>query len=223
MEHDSRKIRIVEFNGTPGCGKTTIMKSLAKELGGGVRFDYYRNRVSRNINSVLFSPKYYSLIKLVHKYTNQYPGKKKFSWQLFPAFFIRKYEWFLKDDNSNLLFVDQGFMQSIISLAYTNKLIESRMLSDIFKISGLDDLPILIINCECDVETTLNRIKGRKNNGARVHSMTEIEMRNTIITQIGNFEYVRGIIEKHCRNVKALTLNTSNEVSYNVNLIKKIL
>ena len=223
MEKNAGKIRIVEFNGTPGCGKTTIVKSLAERVDCGVKYDHYRSRISRNVYSMLMNPRYYSLSKRVCQYANLYPQKHELSRCLLPAFFLRKYRFFLEDDSVHLLLVDQGFVQSIISLVHTNKMIESELLDDIVEHSGLDELPILMVNCECEAEVSVERIKGRVNNGARVHAMSDDDMYQTIKNQINGFCCMRAVLKKTCPDVKTITINTSDDVDVNVNRILNLL
>lgn len=219
MEYNNEKCRIIEFNGTPGCGKTTIVRSLAEKLARNTKFNYVRNRIDKNAYSLLLNPRYYPLLKRVFEYANLYPQKKGLLRCLLPAVFIRKYNNFLMDDSTSLLLFDQGFVQSIISLAHTDNLVVSPLLDSIIETSGLKKLPISIINCRCDVDVSIARIQGRPNNGARVHAMENEKLYSTIKTQTDNLTCLRAIIKEQCPNVKTIDIDTNIEVSENVNLL----
>ncbi len=223
MAYNNEKFRIIEFNGTPGCGKTTVVRSLAERLTCKTKYNYYRNRIDRNAYSLLLNPNYYPLLKQVFKYANLYSHKKELLRCLLPAVFIRKYHNFLLDDSTSLLLFDQGFVQSIISLAHTDNLIVSPLLESIFDTSGLNNLPIFIVNCNCDIDVSMARIKGRPDNGARVHDMTDEKLYNTLNIQMDNFFCLRDVMKEKCPNVKTMDMDTNFDVSENVDsLIKQM-
>ena len=121
MEFVNKKTVIVEFNGLPGTGKTTISRLLAENLVkeyDKVFCGYYRHSYQDYTYSMFMSPSYYCRALSIYRYSRCFITPKSIRYSLVPLKYIRMYEHFVKDKVNGGLIIDQGFIQGLISLAH---------------------------------------------------------------------------------------------------------
>ena len=184
MEISNPKSIIIEFNGLPGSGKTTVAKILKKKLeekyGVEVRSHYERKTWHRNVYSILLCPRYYKLLISINNYSKLFFKKKAFVRRLKIANFVREYRNFLSDNNRSVLLIDQGIIQAVISLAHQDKLPSPDSLGDVVCKIGIATLPIVIVNCNLSPEISAERVKTRPSNGCRVEKMDEQDLLDSL-------------------------------------------
>lgn len=198
MESNKPKSIIIEFNGLPGSGKTTVANILKRKLNEKYGFEvwnhYERKPWHRNVYSILLCPRYYKLILSIKSYSKLFLKKRAFGRRLKIANFVREYRNFLSDNNRSVLLIDQGIIQAIISLAHQDNLPSTDYLSDVICKTGITILPILIVNCNLPPEISAERVRIRPSNGCRVEKMDEQHMLASLKIQYDNLESIRSLL-----------------------------
>ena len=219
--------RIIEFNGLPGTGKTTISRLLPDCLDPGiigpVSFRYYRNRFERTPFSLFLSPKYIGRISLIRQFASLFESRCPLEFTLQPLKFIRMYEHFVKDNETGVLVIDQGFVQGVISIAHTQRFFDAGRLKELVTASGFNDLPVLVVNCSCQLQEADERLSQREDKGSRIQHMEEERKRQALLVQQQNFDTIRGIVASSCPNVYAIDLDTEKEPEINAGIIRDVL
>jgi len=217
---------IVEFNGLPGSGKTTIADELKKKIektGCEVSNSYFKRRYHRYGVLVILNPSYWKLIKSIIKYSKLFEEKKSLSMILHVVSFVRSYHDFIRGKKKEVLIVDQGFVQGIISLAHQELLPQTSCLDDILKISNINSNAFVCVNCNVNEVISDERITRRPMNGCRVESMEKNERMKTLAIQKENFSFLRKSIIRICPNIICVDIDTENNVLDNVeNIFKTI-
>lgn len=216
--------RIIEFNGLPGTGKTTISRLLPDcldpDVFGPVSFRYYRNKLDRTPFSLFLSPKYLGRVSLIRQFASLFEPRSPWVFMLQPLKFIRMYEHFVKDNGTGVLVVDQGFVQGLISIAHTQRFFDAGRLKELVMASGFNDLPVLVVNCSCQLQEADERLSKREDKGSRLQYMEEERKREALLIQQQNFDTIRGIMASSCPDVYAIDLDTGKPPEINAGIIR---
>lgn len=212
MEYLVSKPIIIEFNGLPGSGKTTIARQLRRELeslGCKVSSSYYKRRFHRFGSLVFLNPRYWSLIKEIFLFSRLFTKKRGLANILHVANYVRKYNDFVDNSKNGILIIDQGFVQSLVSLAHQDNMPQSDRLDKILRNSGINNMPLCIINCDVDIMVSDNRITSRPKNDCRVEKMNQTERLQTLKVQKENFTTLRNRIEIVCPDIAFAYVDTN--------------
>ena len=224
MEGINKKPIIIEFNGLPGSGKTTIAKALKMKLES-LNYDsllwYDKSKLLRNPRLFFFMPQYWSALQSAFSYSKLLPNRNYTNRILTTITFIRMYHGFVNSGRKDVLLRDQGIVQSIVSWAHTDLLPDSERLTDFLNLMHLEDLPLLIVNCHVSEVVSNSRIEARPFNGCRVETMDKSDRLKTLEVQTTNFSFIRDVIKNKCQKLKIIDINTDMSIEDNVNLIIK--
>lgn len=226
MEFVNKKTAIIEFNGLPGTGKTTISRLLAENLVKEydmVFCGYNRHSYHDYTYSMFMSPLYYSRALKFFSYSRYFVTPRSIRYSLVPLKYLRMYDFFVKDKNNGGLIIDQGFIQGLISLAHNELFPHTKSLGYLLRTSGLNDLPIVIVNCNCSLDRTIDRLLTRPVQGSRLQLMNKEELKVTMTVQEHNLQTLRSLLIETCPNTKCVTIDTELSPEYNVGLIKNCL
>lgn len=216
------KTRIIEFYGLPGAGKTTISDLLGdfiEKQYGPVYKQYNRNRFEAYTYSMCLSPRFFGRFIRYNQYSHKFDTARSLRYSLLPLRFIRMYEHFIKDKECGTLVIDQGFIQSVISLAHTDVFPERERLLSLIKTSGLNDLPIVIVNCKCGLEKTIERLANRQSQGSRLQLMDMRRLQDAMRVQEQNISTLQSMIAEACPNIKSISIDAERVPEYNAKLI----
>ena len=205
METSFKGPLIVEFNGLPGSGKTTLanmLKSKFEALGLPVHTRYYRYPLPKRRYLPLIMPRYYGLLFDINRLSKTLSSKKELYIKLSFINYIQMYRDFITDKKDEIMIVDQGLIQSLISLAYDDIINNVHPLKHLLYDSKLFDLPILFVNCYLEPEESHNRIKTRplKKGGFRLEYVDDNKILDILRTQENNFNIIRKEIESNASN-----------------------
>ena len=220
MEGVDKRPVIIEFNGLPGSGKTTIARALGNTIESmemSVSYHYYRHNYQMHPKSLLLTPKYIPVVKALSDYVKLLPKGQYMPRILSMVNFLRMYRNFTKDKKSDFLLIDQGIIQSFISLSHQDQLTKSPRLNKAIKSMHLDTLPVLFVNCHVRENISNARIMSRASNGCRVESMTEEIRHRTLKTQEENFSYLREVIKESFASY--IDINTDNSVDDSLGIV----
>lgn len=129
------------------------------------------------------------------------------------------------DLKNNVIMVDQGIIQQIISMLYESELISDKYVKKIIKFTKKMGLEIYIINVDLNIKESFDRLNKRKGNISRIQKLNSEIAINTLNTQQRNFNKVREIIKEI--DIESIDINTQESIDKNVqsieNFIKKSL
>lgn len=160
-------MKIIEFAGLPGCGKSTLCKCFIENFskknvytyGDIIRFVSTKKRRIVYGSFVLFNPFRWNFLKLLKNLTNEYDNVSIQA--IFILIALYDITGFLKIFKRNsVVILDEGFIQNITSIAHLNLMDDDKALNDLVSyIKSKRD--ILSVNCFANEETVISRIRNR--------------------------------------------------------------
>ena len=162
-------MKIIEFAGLPGCGKSTLCKSFIAEkfpqkvytYKDIIRFVSTKSR--RKIYGIYvgINPFRWKFLKLLKAFAKKYDNVSVQAMYVLIALY--DFTSLLKTFRKNSVVVlDEGFVQNITSIAHLQTITEDKELSELVGYIGAKK-NIFLINCSADMDTVVERI--RKRNG----------------------------------------------------------
>lgn len=217
---------IIEFNGLPGTGKTTIANHLYELLKD--RYNIYfkcileESRLKRYF-SYLFDGSlhlYYLAVLYVIKSTDSYTKEKLKIASLLVAYY-RMYKYFLKNEKRNdILLIDQGIIQALVSINFFDKIKGTNEIDKIFKFLNKKDISFSLVCCRCNAELSKQRIKQRNLHGGRLDNSKEDERKGILDIQGYNFNLINDIV-KDLKILEIINVDTMDSPEINAELIAK--
>ena len=209
MEHACCKKYVIEFNGLPGTGKTTIanyVESLLKDSGLDISREYYKRQKHKNNRTLLVSAKHLLLItKLFLLSLFICPLRKRVNGIVAFAKYIRMYDDYSKRDGGSILITDEGIIQAISSIYHRDRIKNKRIINVLLRIINNNGLSIVRIDCTSNVALSSSRIIERGLTGARLDSLGYQERIEALATQSFNFGVIRerasNLLSWDCINV----------------------
>lgn len=171
MGRNVQKTIVIELNGCCGCGKSTLVAALGRELEErGIRYAGKRELEEKNYLPVCI---------------NRY-GKKKIYWTVFNyccsivpfrlerVGYVRKVvklhnsiQSIISDRKYKVILLDEGIVQGLFSVAYMERISNRRIAGRALKIL-LNRGEYYIVNCHLNYNEISKRINKRKRNTGRV-------------------------------------------------------
>lgn len=226
MERDNKNPVIIEFNGLPGSGKTTIAHKLQRRLmeADNTCLNYYcRIPFFKSPRFLYLNPFYWKDIVKAKRFSQILSLGNKKSNYLHLLQYIRMYREFIKDKPSDFLIIDQGILQSFVSIAHQNKIQSIDSVEWYIRSLGIEYFPLVVINCNVDEKVANERIEERENNGCRVESMSLLNRQKTLLTQTSNLKTIREAVSIAFFSLTSIEINTTGSIDNNVDLIMSFL
>lgn len=196
------KTIILEFNGVPGCGKTTTANLLKNELSkigykvGELNELFHCNKIVKNLkicisiihmNNVFFLM---NLIKFVFSVKPMNLSRLKYIKIAYYNYYMINYSK-AKQNNYDFLILDQGLIQSLISISHSDNIYNKKYLDKILMNITYKLDNICYINCDINNEESVLRIKARGLSQGRLDNIKDFDQ--LIDTLNKQNENLRGI------------------------------
>lgn len=215
---------IVEFNGLPGMGKTTVAKALQARLDGAYnaklkcdppisKLRYYVSHLfDGSLVLYCFAYKY-------AKYATENDNKEKQNYIEPLIAYYKAYRTHLRKHSDEVLIIDQGIIQALISIHHDDLIVNPQYLKPIASFFAKKHIDFALINCSNDKEISSERIKLRNSSGGRCDTCNAAEREKILIAQIHNFDVVRKEFTKSMNNCKQMEINTLDTPEENASKI----
>lgn len=203
---------IVEFNGLPGLGKTTVANELINYLnakGYKIVTRQYRKNLFYTLHHPfpeLFSP---SLYRLVKSYSRIIPPKrKKRTHEHWINFYVQKYLAINNYSGADFAIIDEAIIQFWVAMAFQDRMPESEKAEAVVKKIKSMGIKFVRVDCVNDVAESAKRIKSRPSRGLVFESMQHDELVRTLKVEAANFDYLRSVFSKVYENQRVITIDT---------------
>ena len=207
----NREHLILEFNGLPGSGKTTVSERFkelyGEELDIDRKFNCYDSGKSgwRCYLSFIVKGDLIQLFNLVrYSLSLKRPGLFMHILRSVYIFSI-SYRRFVEQKKEKWMISDQGIVQAVISMCYPQEFKGGKLPEKILK-RMFSKYNIVVVNCISDTEISTERILSRKKQTkGRLDKLDEAQLRKALEIQENSFECVRGILNRI--NVKQIDID----------------
>ena len=202
-------------------GKTTIARILQEKLkqaGIPTISRYARHRFLNNVYSIWLSPKYIKSLFTVNHLLKKYAIPQNRKARLSFSFFSRMYTHFLQDE-SGVLVIDQGLIQSLLSILHIYPVLDDTWLDQLLLQSGICKENILIVNVNCDPKAVKERIVARHKTSCRIDCLSEDEMDSAIRAQKKSLEIIRERFRTCYPGIRSVEIDSSMSPEENAILL----
>lgn len=218
--------KIIEFNGLPGSGKTTITNFIIEKNMQAVSYQEHMKAFKskkKSFKKLILIMNYFSLQNLrfsfyATKFLISLNGitKDRLSRLLNLVYIYNSYKSNGRDIDY-YLFVDQGLIQEILSIAHDRHIESESSLRKLIK-ELLRNIEILhIVNFKTCEEVAYERIKKRVATPCRLEYMSENKAKSILEIQIKNLNLLRNILENE--GVSMSYVNSSDHLDVNASKI----
>lgn len=221
MEQTVGKPIIIEFNGLPGCGKTTTMLEIRKLLKHLDVRELNSNKLiegAGNRKKILFTKEVrYDYLLFLRSFLLIRPISKE-RYRMMKMTF--RYWCGIKNATSRsrkpeICVFDQAVIQGIVSIAYKGNIRnKEKWLTYIKRImSGLDN--VICVNCEIEPSASRTRMEKRKKKVGRLYLINNNKALDKVLSlQAMQFKEIREVIPQ-----KAVTINMHDPAEDNAKKI----
>lgn len=214
---------IIEFNGLPATGKTTIANSLFLLLENNDIHcikSFVKYKWQTNGYTVFLSLRLIKLYFLLQKFAKRIkPRQNRLTHIIGEMYHFRSYWDFCSNKNDRrVLVVDQGLIQSIVSIGHVDKIEDYDSLKRVLEYYNENKIIFISVNCILDPQLSFDRIKDRPENSARMHKIPREQLLNAMEKQADNFSGVRNCFSD-VMSIKTITVDTTCDPNENARII----
>ena len=214
------KKTIIEFNGLPGTGKSTIARSLESQLiSSGVKAIRSYGSIQPKVS---FGYWKYCLCICLFSFRIRPLKIRKNGISAFLKY-VRMYPYFVKSSSDDVLIIDQGLLQAILSIAHTDQLVVTNSLRRLVKSVIPSDARFIRVDCECSPELSFSRIRERGITGGRLDVMPDSELTESLTVQNKSLTQLRQVFDDTRIDMTAIELDTTVPVEDNVSRILNVI
>jgi|SRR5699024_8461497 len=218
-------MNIIEFNGLPGVGKSTLCNSLINELSnksiliadlGDIVFRNQKTKLDNYfyIMKVIFSIKRINFNMAVFKFTLDYRlSKSNIVYALRLIKLYNKLKTSMEKDEFKYIILEEGIVQYITSIPHDKLIRKNENFYKLCDIIKKDFEDILQINCLLNVTELLKRIRNRNSLKNRFDTLPEDELKRVLKIKNENIKLVRNIFNNE------ISIDTKKRLDENLNII----
>ena len=165
-------MKILEFCGNPGCGKSTVGALLLEELlkDGSTAFDYNQIKEKskiRNLRYILSAQSLKMICSLLRFGSLSHISKKTLVYSVKIAVIVEQIKrWSQKGDIEYLLF-DEGIIQYLTTLFHNKRITSEISIPEKCLGPFYGSYDITIINCSVDINENIRRLNNRNRSNDR--------------------------------------------------------
>lgn len=227
MEKYVEKPKIIEFNGLPGCGKSTIAKAVTRELSLK-GYKCYTCFFEKDIHKTHWFQIFHwcsiaNLFKALILLFSQDKIKDTIPGFLALCRYDLMYESFSKYcSNNEILIIDQGVLQGLLSIAHRGELKKHNICSWLIeKIIGRTP-NFSVVNCNVTPDIAYQRIEKRRYTSGRLDRASNSERLDALYMQSKNITVIRQLLPD-IPTLRIINVDTKDSIDQNVlNIISTI-
>lgn len=226
MEKNNKTL-IVEFNGLPGLGKSTVANLLVKELTnrGFTAVSRYRKNILNNFHHPfpeLFSLSLYYRVAAFAK--NLPPKGKKRTHVHIVNFYVHKYDQIRRYCKADFAIIDEAIIQFWVAIAFNDKIPhDNKRVEDIVRKLKSMKVEFVRVDCLNRVDRAVERIKSRPSKNIIFEKLEGEELVNALEAEAANFEYLRSVFSKVYENQHVIQIDTNETPEINAHSIAEFL
>ena len=218
-------MKIIEFNGLPGCGKTTTSRDLEACFSkSGTKAQFYDDIHEKFPSGLAKRCRYilhnwsFKEIRILYKISTCFTGiKTKEKWKriLYVEQIACNYRKFMSKDG--ICISDQGLVQGVVSIGYIHDLKNDKYKKKFAENCLAFLIPyaeyVIYVNSDIAPEESYKRLKTREQNYGRFDQMQE----DAVLSGLNKQKKMFGLIWEECmpRNSKLIVINGFDSSSYN--------
>ena len=218
-------MKIIELNGLPGCGKSTLHRELIRVLKRDSIITLKdiielrsQNKIQNFINlfKILLNFKFIIFNIKVIKFSFEY--KISFDNFIFAARLMKfngNLNYLVKCYSNKIAILDEGYIQYITSIPHNKEVIKSKNLEEIVNYI-LRNYTINFIHCEIDEKTNYTRLNNRNFSGSRFDTLPKHQLIEILKVKHKNICTIRSLVDI---KEKGINVDMSEEIKKNVGLI----
>lgn len=198
------KTMIIEFNGLPGSGKTTVSEALVKRLESKREFAlcwplkeselkrYISYLVDGSVILYLLGAKLFNLVSKQSGEDNKTVFKKEKGRVFNLIKRYREYKAFYRQAQSNeVLLIDEGVIHGILTLLHGRKLRSTRYLDKLLRFFKKRGVEFVCVECASDISLSDHRIAERGYTCSRLDVCDAEERARILSVQNENLKLIR--------------------------------
>lgn len=215
---------ILEFNGLPGLGKTTVAEALLNELkNSGYDVEDWKKKYCWLQKKHSPLPELYNLglYHLVAKYAKLIPPinqkRKHLNWT---NFYVWKYKTIEKYSVADFTIIDEGIIQFFVSIAHPNVMPHIDLAEEVVRKIKRMGVSFVRIDCVNHVDEAATRVLSRPSRGLAFEKMNQNDLHDSMNNWAINLNYVRSLFSRVFDNQTVVTIDTKECIEKNVQIIK---
>ncbi|MFR1851725.1 MAG: hypothetical protein ACLSXF_11630 [Clostridium sp.] len=224
-----KNTKIIEFNGIPACGKSTLANSIkfsleTKNFSIGLWEDitneFKKQSLKVKINYVSDIPiidylKLFLSLKL--------EKKRKWYYYWFAIKISIIYSWCKRGSKYDFVLIDHGYIQHAVSLLCGDDISTTpRYLKNFERVIKKQTPVDIHIECDISIEEVQKRIKSRKRDNGRLDIIDNYELqKNMYKIEKFNLECINKYLREHDKSSKFIKINTEVDIDKNTEYIIK--
>lgn len=223
MNRDKNSVYI-EFNGIPGCGKSTICNRLQECLvQAGCTVHFLQNDIafySRHKGKLLLlllTETFRGKVGIFRRYINLYTvlpfESRKHLFAAYKNFILQQRA--CRCAASDYIISDQCLIQNILSCYHCHRIIDSKPLTDLLVAIGVAAAGTISIDAVLGIQEANQRITQRNTYGSRLDHMDSEARLQILETQIHNLAY----LNEHTNSFIHIKVETTQPVEESVKTI----